>query len=82
MSTQNHKEVTIGRFTLYYNWIDDFEIGGEIWHCTKPPEMDDSPESIHLEEVEDGLRCIDWDEEYADELIAALAKNPFKASSD
>jgi len=76
-------EITIGRFTVPYTWLPwmgAFNLGA--WCEDEPDGFDDAPEHKHLEKVSDALIAGHSDEEYMDELIAALASNPFTTEED
>lgn len=76
---RHHKVITIGRFTVVYQWLPEVAFCGTAfgWEAFEPDEFYDSPEQKHLEKVSDSLRASYSNEEYMDELIAALASNPF-----
>ena len=74
---EKHRVIKIGRFTLNFNWEPNFFCGGYEWNQDRNYDFDDSPEDIYFEEVEDSIESNSFDEEYIDDLIAALAKNPF-----
>lgn len=77
---RHYKVITIGRFTVVYQWLPEVAFCGTAfgWEEFEPDGFDDSPEQKHLEKVSDALIARYSDEEYMDELIAALASNPFK----
>jgi len=76
------KAITIGRFTINFNWEPNFCWGGYEWARDHPDNFDGSPEYIYFDEVNNSIDSNSNHEEYVDDLIVAIAKNPFKASSN
>jgi len=76
---RHHKVITIGRFTVVYQWLPEVAFCGTAfgWEEFEPDGFYDSPEQKHVEKVVDTINAHYADEEYMDELIAALASNPF-----
>jgi len=76
------KAITIGRFTINFNWEPNFCWGGYQWSRDHPDNFDGSPEHIYFDEVNDSIDSNSNHEEYVDDLIVAIAKNPFKTNEN
>jgi len=76
------KVITIGRFTINFNWEPNFSWGGYQWDTNKPDDFSGSPEYIYFDEVKKSIDSNFYHEEYVDDLIVAIAKNPFKTNEN
>lgn len=81
---RHNKEITIGRFTIAYQWLPNVAFCGTAagWECFEPDDFYNSSEEKHLEKVVDTLNASRCDEEYIDELNAALMSNPFTTEGE
>ena len=76
--------ITIGRFSITYQWLPDAAFCGTAfgWDSYPPDDFEGTPEEAHLERV-DALVNESWvTEEYMDSLITALENNPFQPEGE
>jgi len=75
-------EIPIGRYTLTFSYENSYESHWETcWVCVESVmlelDWEGTPESNYFNEIDRKLKSSFHDKEYMDELIAALASNPF-----